>query len=111
MPLLRLRVTDESTEFLVGLTNWIADGDIKGIPHVVYLCVEEYSQKHKKHIHVIIETHNVSTFRQQLVEKYPQLKGKNSKYSISEAEKDLATNLRYLCKGSDPYTDPVYHYA
>jgi len=110
MPLLRLRVTDESTEFLIGLTNWIAEDDIKGFPNIVYLCVEEHSQKYKKHIHIVVETHNTSTFRQHILEKFPKLKG-NGTYSISEAEKDLATNLRYIAKGPDPYTDPVYHYA
>ena len=107
MPLLRVRVTNESTEFLTEVTNWCADQPGAD----VYISCEEISHKGVKHFHLIVDFNKtLSTFNQRFSKQFPQLVGNKSK-SITEATEDLATNLRYVCKGHNHETDPVVLYS
>lgn len=98
MPLLRLRVSDESTDFLKEVAIWCdkLDGS------QVTVCCEETSKKHVKHIHLVTNyAKSVPTFRRQLTKQFPQLVG-NKCLSVSEGKDSEDINNRYVCKGPAP---------
>lgn len=103
MVLVRVRVTDELTDFLLEVARWCAD-----LEHThVYVCCQEISKKGKKHFHLLAEYRkSVSTFNRLFSKQFPQLVGNKVK-SISEGTECLDVNVRYICKGDAPDKDPV----
>lgn len=120
MPLLRLRVSDELTDFLTEIAIWC--DKLEGSQ--VSVCCEEFGKKGKKHIHLLTKYElptgkdSMSKFRRLLTARFPTLVG-NQCLSLTESENDKKTpdkytpeelfqqNLRYVCKGDTPEKEPT----
>jgi len=94
MPQAHFRVRHDDDAVLNSITLWCRS-------HAkVYISVQEMGKNDGKHIHVIIDTNKtISTFRQNFIKEFPELKG-NQSYSLKIFEKDLDHNIRYVCKGT-----------
>lgn len=74
-----------------------------------YICVFEISTQGVEHYHLhFMYMKTMSTFRQQMLDAYPNLKG-NGQYSLSQT-KDEAAHDNYVCKGENNETLPVVRY-
>jgi len=94
MPELHFRVKSESDELLENIVLWCRQNG------KVIIAVKEIGKTDGKHIHVIIEpSKTISTFRQNFLKTFPDLKG-NQSYSCKEIKKDLDHNVRYCAKGT-----------
>lgn len=95
MPLLRLRVSNELTDFLIEVAIWCDKLDGSRVT----VCCEEISKKGVKHIHLVTNyDKSTATFRRQFTKQFPQLVG-NKCLSVSEADSSEEINNRYVCKG------------
>lgn len=92
MPLFQFRVTESDDSIITNLVLWIRTES------QCLLAVKEMSQKDKKHIHVLIEIKNKSTFIQKFHKKFVTYKG-NKSYSCEELREPLDNSLKYLSKG------------
>jgi len=94
MPQSHFRVRHDDDVVLNSVTIWCRS-------HAkVYISVQEVSKSDGKHIHVILDTNKtISTFRQNFLKEFPNLKG-NQSYSLALFKEDLDHNIRYACKGT-----------
>jgi len=92
MPHFQFRVTEEDDNIITNLVLWIRSES------QCLLAVKEMSQKEKKHIHVLIDIKNKSTFIQKFHKKFLTYKG-NKSYSCEELREPLENSLKYLSKG------------
>lgn len=94
MPECHFRVRSECDEELKSIVIWCRSQS------KVYIAVQEIGKNDGKHIHVVVDTSKtISTFRQNFIKQFPNLKG-NQSYSLKKFEKDLDHNIRYCCKGT-----------
>lgn len=99
MPLLHIRIADESTEFLKEVALWC--NSLKG--STVYIAVEEVgTEGERKHAHIICEyqlTHANFIKKFSEVENFKKLTG-NKCRSIKEMRSSLEVNMEYACKST-----------
>lgn len=88
------RITHEDDDVLSAITLWC-----RSISKI-HLCVQEVSQKDKKHIHMIHDTlKTISSFGTNLRKQFPFLTG-NGSHASAPFKKTYDDNILYCCKGS-----------
>ena len=100
MPLFQFRVTESDDNIITQLVLWVRSES------QCLLAVKEISQKEKKHIHVLLELKNKSTFIQKFHKKFLTYKG-NKSYSCEELREPLDNSLKYLSKGEKSGELPI----
>ena len=109
MPLFQFRLTEEDDVKLTNVVLWIRS-DCQCL-----LAVKEVSQKEKKHIHVLLDVKNKSSFVQRFHAKHSiKVEGKiiysykgNKSYSCEELREPLENSLKYLSKGDKSGELPI----
>lgn len=100
MPIFQFRVTEPDDDMITKLVLWIRSKT------QTLLAVKEMSQAEKKHIHVLIDIKNKSTFIQQFHKQFLTYKG-NKSYSCEELREPLENSLKYLSKGEKSGELPI----